>query len=389
MKRGTFQLMKSVNKSIVLNKIRTRAPISRAQIAKKTSLTPPTVSTIVKELLDENLVIERKSDQSLGGRKPILLQINEDAYSMIGIDAGPEQVVGIVSNLAGKVIQRNVIKYIKPLNEESFLSTLSTCIHQLMKKSNLDPREFLGIGVAMHGVVNVEKGISLVTPNLGLKNIPIKERLEKEFQLEVMVENDARLMTLGETWFGGHGSLESMIAVNIGRGVGGGLVVNGKLYHGAKDLAGEIGHMIIDINGPVCECGNRGCLQTFATGPAIARRAQEKMSGTMKQSFKLTGRSVYELAKAGNQLYKDVLKETGKYIGIGLTNLIHVLNPKKIILGGGVMNSKEYILPEILKTVKAHALTESAGETEIVVTKLGRDATLLGAIAQFLVEIYE
>jgi len=389
MKRGSFQLMKSVNKSIVLNKIRTSAPISRAQIAKDTSLTPPTVSSIVKELLDEGLILERKSEESLGGRKPIMLHINERAYSIIGIDAGPEKIVGIISDLSGRVLYRYVESNVKSLNKEQFLSLLKKCIHQLIKDSKKEKDHFLGIGIAMHGVVDVEKGISLVTPNLGLKNIPIKEELEKEFNLEVKVENDARLMALGETWFGGHGNLESMIAVNLGRGVGGGIVIKGELYHGSTDLAGELGHMVIDLKGPICECGNKGCLQTFATGSAISKRAYEKMNARMDGSIKLTGRSVYELAKAGNDLYKDVLIETGKYIGIGLTNLIHLMNPKKIVLGGGVMNSQEYILPEIIKTVQAHALTKQASETDIVVTELGKDATILGAIAQFLVEIYE
>lgn len=392
MKRGTFQLMKSVNKSIVLNKIRTGAPISRSQIAKETKLTPPTVSGIVKDFLEKRIVVEKESGESLGGRKPIMLHINHKAFSIIGVDAGPEQIVAVVTDLSGEILKRVSIDIEKPLDNRIFIRLLKKCINQLIEKLPNNIGEILGIGVAMHGVVDAGRGISLVSPNLGLTDIPIKEELEESFDLTVKVENDARLMALGESWFGGHGKLDSIIAVNIGRGVGSGIILDGKLYHGAQDIAGELGHMVIDIHGKTCECGNRGCLQTLTTGSAIAKLAQKKLSdqgNANEDSFKLSGESVYALAKAGNKLYEDVLKKTGEYIGIGLTNLIHIMNPDKIVLGGGVMNSKEFILPAILQTVGDRALTEEVSKTKIVVTQLGKDATLLGAIAQFLVEVYE
>lgn len=389
MKRGTFQLMKSVNKSIVLNKIRTGSPISRAQIAKETKLTPPTVSGIVKELLEENMVVESESGESMGGRKPIMLHINDHAYSIIGVDAGPNKIVGIVADLSGKVIERNEMILQKPINKQAFIKLLKTCIQQLIEDLPPNIGKPLGIGVAMHGVVNVEEGIALIAPNLGLKNIQIKKELQEAFDLEVKVENDARLMALGESWFGGHGDLNSMIAVNLGRGVGGGVIMNEKLYHGARDIAGEIGHMTIDVHGEKCECGNRGCLQTLASGPAIAERAKKKLGSTIAGEMKLTGETVFSLAKAGNKLYEDILIETGEYIGVGLTNLIHVVDPDKIVLGGGVMNSSEFLLPKIHQTINDRVLTQEAKDTEITVTKLGKDATLLGAISQFLVSIYD
>lgn len=387
MKRGTFQLMKSVNKSIVLNKIRLDAPISRAQIAKETNLTPPTVSTIVKELLRENMIIERKSDVSMGGRKPLMLHINDQAYFIIGVDAGPEQIAGIVADLSGNILNRHYVSLEKPLDRKTFLTLLKTCIEQLITDQKRPSEDYLGIGVAMHGIVDVKEGISKFAPNIGLKNIPIKEVLEKEFQMNVKVENDARLMALGESWFGGHGSLERLIAINFGRGVGGGIILNGELYHGAHDIAGEIGHMMIDPEGDICECGNQGCLQTFATGPAIVRRAKQKLNDSNKSHIPLSGEKIFALAKAGHSIYQETLRETAQYIGVGLTNVIHLLNPDKVVLGGGVMNSAEIILPTIRDIVAQRSLTEEAKNT-VVVTQLGQDATLLGAISQFLVELY-
>jgi N-acetylglucosamine repressor len=379
MRQGTFQWMKSVNKSIILNKIRTDAPISRAQIAKETKLTPPTVSSNVKELIEQGIVKESELGESQGGRKPTMLLIDNSAFSIVGVDIGPDMIECVMADLSGKISNRSSSKLSTPITDSQFLTILKECIHTCIGSPPTSNEKIIGIGVAMHGVVEVETGTSLVAPILGLKNIPIKEELEKEFDLDVKVENDARAIALGESWFGDHGPLESMLVVNIGRGVGAGLVMNGNLYHGSDDIAGEVGHMTIDLHGDVCECGNRGCLQTFITGPAIARRAQHELSGEQ----------MYELAVSGDENILSVFKETGEIIGVGLTNLIHIINPEKIVLSGGVTKSKKLILPEIRKTIEERALTPKAKQTAVSISKLGDDATLKGAVALLLVDLFD
>lgn len=389
MRQGTFQWMKSVNKSIILNKIRTDAPISRAQIAKETKLTPPTVSSNVKELIEQGIVIESKLGESQGGRKPTMLLINQQAFYVIGVDAGPEKIDCILVDLAGSIIQRSSSRLTTPITNEQYLTILKDCIHTCMQSTPAIMDNMIGIGVAMHGVVEVKTGTSLFAPILGLTNIPIKEELEKEFMLSVKVENDARAMALGESWFGDQGEVDSMLAVNIGHGVGAGLVIDGKLYHGAQDIAGEVGHMTIDLHGEVCECGNRGCLQTFITGPALVRRAKKSLLSVEGENQQISGEKIYELAISGHEDFRTLLRETGEIIGIGLTNLIHIINPEKIVLGGGVTKSGQFILPEILKTIEERALTPQAKKTKIVITTLGDDATLLGAVSLLLVELFE
>jgi N-acetylglucosamine repressor len=386
MQRGTFQLMKSVNKSIILNKIRTTDSISRAQIAKETSLTPPTVSSIVKELIDQGLVRESTLGHSSGGRKPTLLHINTDAFYVIGVDVGPERVECIVTDLAGDILHRTSGVLPSPLTNEQFLVILIDNIHKILQSSKVNQEKIIGIGIAMHGVVDVEKGTSLIAPILKLKNIPIKDRLEEEFNLTVKVENDARAMALGESWFGGHGDVDSMVAVNIGRGVGAGIVLNGKLFHGSEGIAGEFGHMTIDINGEICECGNRGCLQTLVSGEAIAERGSLLIN---EKSMRLSGKDIFEMAEAKDPSCIQLLQETGEIIGIGLTNFIHLVNPSKIVLGGGVMNSQKYIMPTLLETIQQRVLTDQARQTDVQVTALGSDATLLGAVSLLLVELFD
>ena len=392
MRKGTFQWMKSVNRSIILNKIRTDSPISRAQIAKETKLTPPTVSSNVKTLIEQGIVMESVLGESQGGRKPTMLLINHEEFYVIGVDIGPQVIDYVVADIAGTIITRTSSKLMIPITNIEFLTILKKGIHVLMADSSIDVKKMIGIGIAMHGVVEVETGTSLFAPNLGLTNIPIKEELEKEFDIDVKVENDARVMALGESWFGDHGKVDSMLAVNLGRGVGAGIVIDGKLFHGARDIAGEVGHMTIDIHGEICECGNRGCLQTFATGSAIAKQASKVLTvGKQNENDQvlITGEKVYALALAGNQECIDILKNTGEIIGIGLTNLIHIINPEKIVLGGGVTKSSKYMLPAIHETIGRRALTPQARKTEVVVSELGDDATISGAVALILVDFFD
>lgn len=384
MQRGTFQLMKTVNKSIVLNKIRTSQPISRAKIAKETSLTPPTVSSIVRELIEQDLIMESELGKSQGGRKPTMLLINDDGFYVIGVDAGPKTIKCILSNLSGEIKDRVVVSMEGLQTNESFLMLLKDSIHKIIDRVQ-NHKKILGIGMAMHGVVDVATGTSLVAPILQLTNIPIKEELEREFDLDVSVENDARAMALGESWFGQYGDMLSMIAVNLGSGVGAGIVSSGKLYHGATDLAGEVGHMTIDMNGERCECGNRGCLESFASGPSIVKRANQLMPNKEVTSSK----DVYDLAVSGDEECINLLQETGVIIGIGLTNLVHIINPGMIILGGGVSKAEQFILKPIQETIRNRALTEDAKKTEVVISELGDDSTSLGAVALLLVELFD
>ncbi|MDC3426372.1 ROK family transcriptional regulator [Aquibacillus sp. 3ASR75-11] len=399
MQRGTFKWMKSLNKSAILNKIRTSGPISRAQLAKDTKLTPPTVSTIVKELIDEGIVKESSLGESQGGRKPTMLVINSSAFYIIGVDAGSQSVDYVLSDLSGKIIDRSSRELLSSVTKNEFLSILKDGIHAIFQTNLNNKDNVIGIGVAMHGVVDIDTGTSLFAPNLGLTDIPIKVVLEKEFDLIVKIENDARAMALGEAWFGQKEKSDSMIAVNIGRGVGAGVVIDGKLYHGANDIAGEIGHMTIDIYGEVCQCGNRGCLQTIVSGPSIAKRAIHAVQEHQHQHSsllnlvendigKITGETVYRAAKEGDLTSIHILEDTGTVLGIGLTNLIHIMNPRKIILGGGVSRANEFILEPIRQAIEHRALTPKTKRTEVVITTHEDDATLLGSIALLLEELF-
>lgn len=395
MQKGSFQWMKSLNKSIILNKIRTEGPISRALIAKETELTPPTVSSIVKELLDAELVVESEQGESQGGRKPTMLIINSSRFYVIGIDVGPRSLRATILNLSGDAVAEDSCTFSLPISKEELVDFIKERIHVLVNQH--EDKEVIGIGVGMHGVVDIESGVGLFAPILGLKNIPIKEALEREFDVPVQVDNDVRAMAFGEFWFGDGSGGNNVVTVNIGSGVGAGIVLNGRLFHGEHNLAGEIGHMTVDIGGKQCSCGNFGCWQTLVSGPAIADFAYRELSmgkSSILDSMvdghlhQIDGKMVYEAALQGDDLAINILKNTGIFIGIGLVNLIHLLNPSKIIIGGGVANASEFILYSIKETISRRALTEKAKTTEIQCSSRGDYATSMGAAALVLASIF-
>jgi len=392
MRRGSFQQMKAVNKSMILTKILNDGPISRAEIAKETELTPPTVGTLVKELIKQKLVLESNQGESKGGRKPTMLVINQSGHLMIGIDAGPRNIEGILTDLSGKILTHVKSEFSLPISKEEFFSTLIETIEAVLEKSSEYVQDIVGIGVAMHGVVDADKGESLYAPNLNLRQMPIGERLAEHFPYFIKVENDVRALTLAENWFGQGKNSERLVVVNIGTGVGSGVTIDGELYRGESHIAGEIGHMTIDINGEECTCGNRGCLQTMISGPSIAKRAIKRVNAGEKSSLadvkEMTAKKVFLAAETGDPVAQDILHETGSYIGIGLINLIHTLNPSQIVLTGGVTKAKDYLLPNIKKTVNERVLTERAKQTAISVSELGDQATALGAVSLIIRELF-
>lgn len=394
---GSFQLMKSLNRSLILNIIRERGPISRAEIAKVTKLTPPTVSNLVKELLVTDIIIERSLGESSGGRKPTMLTLNGSGFHVIGLDIGSNNLKAVLTNINGTLLKKEIFPIPEHVTKEELLTLMADAIHLMKDEAEIDEDRIVGVGVAMHGIVDVERGMSIFAPNLNVKELPIKGYLESQFNMLVKVENDARAMSLGEQWFGNGAGIDHMVCINAGRGVGAGLIINGKLFHGQNFISGEIGHMVIDVNGPKCTCGNYGCLQTFASGPAIVQLAAKELRLGQQSMLtelvdgdlsRITGELIHEAAVAGDMLCRNILAQAGRYLGIGVTNLIHIVNPQRIIIGGGLANSGNFLLQSMQETIRQRALTSSAKGTELMLSKFREDASVMGAVALILSELF-
>ncbi|MCE7794079.1 ROK family transcriptional regulator [Salipaludibacillus sp. CUR1] len=396
---GSFQLMKSLNRSLILNTIRVNGAISRSEIAKKTKLTPPTVTNIVNELIKADLVLESRAGTSNGGRKPILLTINSNSRYIIGVDVGVKKVRLALTNLNADILKRKLVKMPdrESLTEESFLQFLQDIILSFLEEIEEAKDKLIGLGVAMHGIVDHEAGTAVHAPTLKLENVPVKQVLEDHFNLPVRVENDAKALALGEKWFGAGKETDHFVCLNVGEGIGSGIILHDELFHGSDDLAGEIGHTLIDLNGPLCSCGNKGCFQMLASGHALKERARERVKDDRETLLKersgndleeLDGQLIYECAKDGDAVAAEILEETGEYLGIGLLNIIHFLNPRMIIVGGGVSKAGSFLMDPVHKVIKTRALSKRARNTRIVLSELDEEGSVIGACTLVLSELF-
>jgi glucokinase-like ROK family protein len=381
--------MKSLNRSLILNTIRTHGEVSRAEIAKITKLTPPTVTNIVAELLDNKLVIESDLGASTGGRRPIMLRINAEAYHIVGVDIGIRRLRAVVTNLNADIKASETLALPPRVDQAALIGHLINTVKIVLKKASISERDLMGIGIGMHGLVDPSAGKAIFAPNFGLRDVSLREPLEEEFQVPVHVENDVVAFALGESWFGEGTDTGNFIAVNIGEGVGAGIVLNGQLYKGATYSAGEIGHTTVDMDGPRCTCGNYGCLQSLVSGPALVRQAAQRMQAGEQTLIRelcggdldsITGEMIDAAARQGDALALDIFKRTGRYLGIGLANLINTLNPRKIILGGGVTNAADLFLEETRRTIHERAMDTPANAVSIVITNQGEYASAIGAV---------
>lgn len=262
-------------------------------------------------------------------------------------------------------------------------------IDELLAAAGLKAKDVDGIGFGVAGLVDFRTGVVVSAPNLPLRNTPVKRLIEDRFRRPVAVDNDAAAAILGEARFGAGKGLKDLVMVTIGTGIGGGIIIDGELYRGATGSAGEIGHMVIDMNGPACRCGNQGCFEALASGRAIAIRARSAVRATGGKSLimklakgdlkAVTGELVAQAAAEDDRAAIAVLKETGRIVGVGLANVVNIFNPEMIVLGGGVMEGDKVILREALTEVKRCALQANREAVKIVKSSLGAKAGLLGA----------
>lgn len=361
--------MRTYNRSLILRLIRLHQPVSRVELAKATSLTKPTISNIVNELKEEGLINERELGVSSGGRRPIMLELAASDRFVIGIDATQRRLHGVVTNIHGEMLDEAWNDERFDTNEE-FIEAIVTLYIQLTEKAKGD---VIGLGVSVHGMVKAGAGVVLFAPRFHLHDIPLKQTLEKRLQQNVFVENDVRTLALGELYFGEAIGIDEFFYVYAGYGIGGAYVHAGELIDGEHHIAGEIGHMRIMLDGPICSCGNRGCLEAVAGERAILNEARQ-----LKHELSLNDlRDAIETNTDIQQLYE----RAGEYIGIATLNMIHLLNPNRILLGGPLFNYAPNVVANIQERVAQTALTMDARQTDIRVVPWNANHGALGAAA--------
>lgn len=394
-KTGNKKLIGEINKSLILKIIRENGPISRADIARITGLNPATVSGNVEKFLKRKIIKELGSGESSGGRKPILLELNEEGFFCIGVDMGKTKITVAIVNLEGQIKDKVIFNINSIDDKKDIIDITKSSIYEVIHKSGLKSNVFLGIGVGVHGVVNSKKGVSIFAPEYNWRNVKIKEILQDEFNLPVSIDNDVRVMAFGEKWFGAAKGIEDFVIINVGNGIGSGIMINGRLYTGSGYAAGEVGHISVLDNGPKCICGNYGCLDAVASGQALAKKvvAQIQM-GTQTiitemvnhDLTKIDGETIYMAAKMGDSLAINSLAEIGRFIGIGVSYIINLLNPKMIIIGGGVSLAGDLVLDSLIEVARKKSMKECFKDVKIKQSSLKENCGVIGAATLVLNE---
>lgn len=392
--------VKELNTKNILDIIRKHGPISRIEIAEITGLTPATITNITSELIDNKLIIEGEAGDSSGGRRPIMLKIRGDYYRVIGIYIGSKKIRIITADLMANIKLKREIKYdTDKVTVEYIKELLDRELVPIISKYKSKNKEIIGIGIGIHGIVDSDNGISVMAPNLGWKNVNIKKLIYDSYGIPVYIDNNTRTMGLGENWFGSGKNASSFFCLNIEYGVGGSFFINDKPVAGNSFGAGEIGHTTVDINGETCSCGNKGCLETVASVKALLKQAYEKYTDN-KNSLIYKGKEVnsvndinaedlYEAAKQGDELAISLIRNMGENIGIGIANVINILNPELIIINGEIISTGEILLNPIIETIRKRGFANSVNSTGIVLSKLGSVAYLKGAVVLATQHIFE
>jgi len=387
---GDQESLRQINLSTVLTHLRQNAPISRAALAEITGLNRATITRLVRELIEHGFVRETGLQSLRAGRPSILLQLDPDAGCIIGAEIEVKFGSIILTDLSAHILWHQEVDFGDSDEPEAILNCTAQLIRQACAKAEETNCHILGLGMSLPGLVDVSSGVLLFAPNMRWSDVPVKQWLEKEFNIPIYVDNKANMAALAESYFGSARDSNYVLYINITAGVGSGIVLNQRILPGASGLAGEVGHMTINPNGPQCNCGSYGCWETYVSALAVFRRVREAILDGAKSDLaegiqdgfeRITVPLMVEAARRGDQVALAAFQETGFYLGVGLANLINTFNPQKVVLGGYVTQAYEFLLPVIQKTVQERALRWPREAAEIVVATYLNDASLMGAVA--------
>jgi predicted NBD/HSP70 family sugar kinase len=378
---GNQQLVKQINKTLVLETILHEAPISRADISQKVGLNKGTVSSLVNELLEDQLIYESGPGQSSGGRRPVILLFNEKAGFSIGIDLGVNYILGVLTDLKGNIMVE-VNKKLIVRSYEVVIEILKSVISDLINAAPQSHYGIVGIGIGVPGLVN-NHGEILVAPNLGWKNMNLREEIENSFDVPVFIENEANAGAYGEKLYGAGKENDNILYISAGIGIGVGIVLNGELFYGMNGFSGEAGHMIVQVNGKDCTCGSSGCWELYASEKALLEEAKKlKLTGVTEETLSIE--LLLELANKGNEDIINLFHSIGMYLGVGINNIINIFNPEQVIIGNRLSMAKEWLEKSIEKFIKNHTMKYHQKDLIISFSKHAYYSAAIGVSAQMI-----
>lgn len=396
MPRGNAVYINHLNKIHILGLIRDHGTLSRADLVKKSGLSAPTVTRIVDGLINkEKLVVSIGIGSSSGGRPPVLLKFDGERNYVIGIDLGATTTRGVLSDLFGKFISE--IEFPTRLEKgfDVIMDDLANLIQKLSESNKDIPKNrIFGIGIAVAGLIDIKNKIVEYSPVFDWHKADILKALKNKVDFPIIFDNVTRLMALGGLCYGKGQEHQNFICINVGYGIGSGIIANGKLLTGSNGFAGEFGHITMEEESDIqCSCKKYGCLEALASGKAIALTAQSRLARGQESSLleisggdvsSVTAKMVAEAAKTGDELALNVFIRAMEYIGLGIANLINIFNPDLIVIGGGVSMAGDIFFDTIRQVVSKNIMNPSSKQINILPVAYGNNAALMGAFSLIL-----
>ncbi len=386
---GNQKIVRNINRAAILNLIREQQPISRIQISRITGLNKSTVSSIVQELIENDFICETVEHDRQVGRNPInlSLKLNTHFVGGLSIEAGETRL--IIADIDGTPKATRTLPT-HPAEPATFLHTCLKALQDLGKKHGI--ARLNGLGVSITGIVDPHQSRVIFSAQLGWEEVLVGEILQARLPADtpVVVSNDARAAALAELWFGQHGQrLNNFVFLYIGEGIGSGIVIEKKLIDGAHHLAGEFGHLTLFEGGEPCRCGNYGCLEAYASDRATVNRyASLRQGEPSSREANLSLSEIIKRARNGDSLALETLRQTGRYLGLGISKIIKTIDPEAIILDGEIIKAYDLILPEMTRAIEQRAFFGKTREVKILPASLETDSRLLGAAALMIQKIF-
>ncbi|MFH0796581.1 MAG: ROK family transcriptional regulator [Candidatus Omnitrophota bacterium] len=372
----------------VLNLIREEGPISKVDISRKLRIRPATIDFLLKELEEKGLI---KNDgkpilTNNRGRKPMAIELNKEAHYAVGVHFSDISIYFVVADLKGNIIREYKTDARNIKSKEDLVVKILDGIKYLLKVKKIRKEKVLGIGLGIPGSVDLERGLSLSYHFYPWwREIPFRDIVEEKFPLFLILDNDTRTFTLAERDYDSGKGVKNFLFLDLGiLGIGLGIILNGELYYGKSGKAGEFGHITIEENGPLCTCGNYGCLESLCSGVAMEKEAKklvaQGVATVLKEKEEITYPEIFKAVRLGDKIALQIVDRLGQHLGIGISTLINIFNPALVILGGYLAREGgDLLLPVVERTVKLRALPEPRSETVIKISHLPENSGALGA----------
>ncbi|HEX5809701.1 MAG TPA: ROK family transcriptional regulator [Anaerolineales bacterium] len=384
------QNVKTFNKHALVDLIRFAGRgVARTDIAQELGLTRASVTILINDLIESGIILETESRSTRSGRPPVVLDINPKSGLAAAIDMGATHVSVAIGDFSAHILEEIEQPFRIASGPKQCLEESDRLLRDMLKKCGLSMSDLVAVGVSVPGPVITDTGMVMAPPIMpGWDRFPIRTTLENLWNVPVALNNDANFGAIGEWVFGAGRGEKNLAFIKVGSGIGAGLIINRQIFGGTTGSAGEIGHLTIDENGPLCTCGNRGCLEAFAGGQAIELQAQKLVESGKRTLLSelntkpISVRDVAEAARRGDLAAQEILHRSGTFIGIAVAGLINLVNPSVVIIGGGVAEVGELLTAPIRKVVRERSLRAAEHAVKITTAMLGRRSTLIGAMVQ-------